>query len=418
MVLRDKRLTDERPARRALFFSALLVLAACRSGPVTIRAGFLLDGTGGTQQDVVVTVVGERISSVERYQGGKVSYDLSRHTLLPGLIDAHVHISGYLTWRGRASSGSDNDPERLRRAGRAANARATLNAGFTTVASMGSATDADLKARIDRGSIPGPRILTSLEPVQRVSLSPDSLKAGVRALKAGGADFIKVFAADAVSEGGNPTFSAPQLEAVCGEARRLGLRSVVHAQSDSSIALAVAAGCNQIEHGFLASPEALRRLAAARIPFDPQCRLLLTNYIGRRASFEGFRGFDSAAFAYMAQLGPTLVAATRAAVSTPGLTLLYGSDATAGAHGENADDLICRVREGGQAPMDAIVSATSRNAHALGLGDVIGTIAPGYQADLIAVRGNPATEIEALGRVEFVMKGGKVYRKPPRGSSP
>jgi imidazolonepropionase-like amidohydrolase len=114
----------------------------------------------------------------------------------------------------------------------------------------------------------------------------------------------------------------------------------------------------------------------------------------------------------MERMLPVLPGLVRTALATPGLTLLYGTDATAGAHGRNAEDLVCRVREAGQAPMDALVSATSRNAAALGLGDRIGTLAPGYEADLIALDGDPLQEIEAVRRVTFVMKGGKVFLRP------
>jgi imidazolonepropionase-like amidohydrolase len=111
---------------------------------------------------------------------------------------------------------------------------------------------------------------------------------------------------------------------------------------------------------------------------------------------------------------PLAVAAFKRGIATPGLKVVYGTDAVAGAHGRNADDLTCRVREGGQSPMDAIVSATSLNAQSLGFGNRLGAIANGMEADIIAVDGDPSKDITALGRVVFVMKGGRVYKNEGR----
>jgi imidazolonepropionase-like amidohydrolase len=113
----------------------------------------------------------------------------------------------------------------------------------------------------------------------------------------------------------------------------------------------------------------------------------------------------------MEQARASNVMLIRKAVRTAGLKLVMGSDAVAGAHGRNADELVERVRQGRQQPMDAIISATSRAAESVGLGDIIGRIAPGYQADLIAVDGDPASDIRALTRVGFVMRSGKIYKR-------
>ena len=407
-------LDRKRPGNRAfLFLGTALALAgaACTRAPepepVTIRAGLLLDGRGGQQRDALITVVGGRISAVGPYRSGPVTHDLSGYTVLPGLIDAHVHISGYVNRLGRVSQGQDGETEAQRTAGRAANALATLRAGFTTIASLGSPDDAGLRDSIEAGRIPGPRILTSLTPFSDTSFTPRQLRRMVRRHQTEGADVIKIFGARSIQTGGEPHFSPAQLAALCGEARRAGLRSIIHVQSDASIAAAAAAGCDQAEHGFFASAEGLALLGRSGTAFDPQCRLVFANYLDHRERLEGIQGFDSAGFAQMERILPTFPPLIRRALATPGLTLLYGSDATAGAHGNNADDLVCRVREAGQSPMEALVTATSRNAAALGLGDVIGTIAPGFEADLIALRGNPLTEIEAVKRVVFVMKGGR-----------
>jgi imidazolonepropionase-like amidohydrolase len=409
-----EQLARKRPANRALFLCAWagVALAACRSAPVTIRAGLLLDGRGGQLRDAEITVVDGRITAVTRWRADSVTWDLSRYTVLPGLIDAHVHITGYFNRLGKVNTGGDGETPEQHVAGWAANALATLRAGFTTVASMGAPADRELRKRIDRGAFPGPRILTSLTQIRGAAQSPEELRHGVRRLKSDGADFIKIFASTSVRDSGRPTLSDPQLSALCGEARTLGLRSVVHAQDDASLRQAAAAGCTEVEHGFFASAAGITALAERGVSYDPQCGLVLRNYIENRARYAAVAGFDSAGYALMERMLPVLPGLVRTALATPGLTLLYGTDATAGAHGRNAEDLVCRVREAGQDPMDALVSATSRNAGALGLGDRIGTLAPGYQADLIALEGNPLDQIEAVRRVKFVMKGGKVFLRP------
>jgi imidazolonepropionase-like amidohydrolase len=408
----------KRPVIRALLLLGVLGASAgsCRPrpAPVTLRAGLLLDGQGGELHDALLTVTGERISAIRPWDpsAGPVTHDLSRYTVLPGLIDAHVHISGYFNRLGRISMHDDGETPAQRTAGRAGVALATLRAGFTTVASMGAESDKELRDAIDQGSIPGPRILTSLTPLEDTSLSATELKRTLRRLKARDADFIKIFESNSVRAGGTPTFSAEQMALLCGGARRLGLRSVVHAQSDASLRVTASAGCVQVEHGFLVTAAGLSLLAERGVWFDPQCSLVLSNYLDNWARFAGIRGFDSTGFAFMQEMLPNLVAVTRAALATPRLKLLYGTDATAGSLGRNGEDLICRVRQAGQAPMDALVAATSRNAAGLGLEREIGTLAPGYQADLIALDGNPLQEIEAVRRVVFVMKGGKVFRTP------
>jgi len=405
---------QKRPGDRAFLLFCTLVAIAGRScspapepAPVTIRAGLLLDGRGGLQRDALITIVGDRISAIGPYQSGPVTHDLSRYTVLPGLIDAHVHISGYLNRLGKVSQGEDGETEAQRAAGRAANALATLRAGFTTIASMGSPDDAGLRDSIEAGRIPGPRILTSLSPFSDTSFTPRQLRRMVRRRQSEGADFIKIFGAQSIQTGGAPKFSPAQLFALCGEARRAGLRSVVHVQSDASIEGAVAAGCDQAEHGLFGSEKGFQLLARSGIELDLQCRLVFVNYLDHPERLEGIRGFGPEVLSLLERIRPGAPGLIRTALATPGLNLVYGTDATAGAHGNNADDLICRVRQAGQSPMEALVTATSRNAAALGLGDVVGTIAPGFEADLIALEGNPLTDIEAVKRVVFVMRGGR-----------
>jgi len=394
----------------ALFFALPIALSA-QTTPVTIRAGLLLDGRGGEVRDALITVVDGKIRSVGPYQSGSPTYDLSRHTVLPGLIDAHVHLTGYITSRGRVHIPGDGDTPAQADSAAKANAKMILEAGFTTVQSMGSGGDKSLRDAIAAGMIPGPRVLTSLNPIGNASLTPERLREIVDSLKSQGADFVKIFASKSIREGGGQTLSDGQLLAVCGAARNAGLRSVVHAHSPESIRAAVLARCDWVEHGALATDDALRLMADRGVFYDPQCALVLRNYLDHRSWFEGTGNFTAEGFAFMERALPTFPRLLRTALGIPKLSLVYGTDAVAGAHGKNAEDLICRVREAGQPAMDAIITATSRNAAAIGLGRSIGSILPGFEADLIALEGNPLREIEAVRRVAFVMKGGAVFKR-------
>ena len=379
--------------------------------PVTIRAGRLLDGRGGTMTNVVVTVENGRIARVEpATASATATYDLSRYTLLPGLIDAHSHPAWYFNAKGRLHTPDDGESEAQLVLAAAANAAATLRAGFTTIQSVGNPEDAMLRDAIATRGLAGPRILTSLAPLFGTSGPPDSLRALVRQRKEQGADLIKLFASGSMREGGQQSMTDEQLAAGCGEAKRLGLRTLVHAHSPGSVIAAVRAGCTQVEHGLYATQEALDLMAARGTWFDPQCGLIFRNYLDNRAKYEGIGTFNAEGFRFMEQAVPVAHESFRRAVATRGLKVVFGTDAVAGAHGREAEELICRVQEGGQRPMDAIVSATSMGAVAMGLGDHVGAVAPGMDADLIAVDGDPSVDITALRRVVFVMKGGVVYR--------
>jgi hypothetical protein len=196
-------------------------LAPTDTGAVTIHAASLIDGRGRQLRDAVITVRRGRIERVEENTGtrrGTASYELGSATLLPGLIDAHVHPGWYINRQGALHSGRDNETAAQAALSRAGNLYATLMAGFTTVQSVGGPEDLDLRDAVNRWQIPGPRILTSLNPINNPSLSPDSLRGVVRALKAQGADLIKLFASAGLGAGGEQTLSDDQLAAICGEA--------------------------------------------------------------------------------------------------------------------------------------------------------------------------------------------------------
>ena len=341
--------------------------------------------------------------------------DLRGRTVLPGLIDAHVHPTWYFNRKNRFHTNTDGDtPQQSTLAG-AANLFTTLNAGFTTIQSLGDVADKDLRDWIATQGLPGARLLTSLQPIQNGDTA--RLRALVQQRKEQGADLIKIFASGSIRDGGQQTLSDEQLAAVCGEAKKQGLRSIVHAHSTSSVRAATLAGCTQIEHGVFVTQSELDLMAEKGTYFDPQCSLVFRNYLDNREKYDGIGNYNAEGFAAMEHALPLAAEAIRKAVKTPKLKMVYGTDAVAGAHGRNAEDLVCRVQTSGQKPMDAIISATSLNAEAMGLGASIGTLAAGMDADIIAVDGDPSANITALRNVSFVMKGGKVIRddgRPPR----
>lgn len=389
-------------------------LAAAQDAPVTIRAGLLLDGRGGSTRGASVVVSGSTIASVGDASGA-ADYDLSAYTVLPGGIDTHVHLDGHFDPDGKVHDANARQESAARTTLYAMeNAYLTLLGGVTTVQSLGSMVDRDVRDFIERGTLPGPRVLTSLRSISDRTGSPDRIRTAVRQLHDQGADVVKIFASLSIRDGGAATMTQEQLAAACGEAARLGLRSAVHAHGPESGQRAVRAGCTVIEHGILFDEATLDLMAEHGTYWDPHVGLVLENYLGpNRERFAGIGNYTDEGFAHMTAAIPTALRGFRWGLERPALRMVFGTDAVAGAHGRNFEELIYRVEKGGQDPMDAIVSATSLAAESLGLGDRIGTLAPGMEADLIAVDGDPLRDITALRRVVFVMKGGKVYRAPP-----
>jgi len=403
-----------------------LTSAQAAPGSVVIRAARILDGQGGALANAAIVIRGDRIADVvsgpavaAAVKRAAVVYDLGRATAMPGLIDGHVHATQYFNASGRLHTGTDGDTPTQTALAVARNLRRMLQSGVTTTQSMGSSDDAAYRDALRSGSIEGPRLLTTLNPITNEQLTPDSLRALVRQRKADGADAIKIFASKSIREGGTTTMSAEQLSALCGESRTLGLRTMVHAHSEESIRLAVMAGCGQIEHGIFVTPDVLRLMADRGTYFEPQCGLIFRNYLDNRAAYQGIGNFNDEGFASMERAMPLAANVIRMASTTPRLKLIWGTDAVAGAHGREVEDLICRVRDGGQSAMSALVSATSGAADALGMGGEIGRIARGFRADIIATADDPSRTIEALRSVMFVMQDGRVHRLdgPARAAS-
>ncbi len=384
---------------------------------IVIAASTVLDGQGHVLHNTRIVIEGAKIVAIDP-KAGPVDYDLRGLTVLPGWIDAHVHI----TWSfGRDGKNAGPGETTLDAAYRAAsNAWVTLMAGFTTVQSIGSPLDLPLRDAIAKGAIPGPRILTAVEPLQgrgEQTGTPDQIRAFIRKQKETGADLIKIFASQSIRQGGGMTLSQDQLNAACDEAKKQGLRTLVHAYKDA-VRAATLAGCTEVEHGTLATDDDLKLMAAKGTYLDPQAGLVIENYLLNKEKFLGTPGYTEEGFAAMSKILPLNHELVKRAVNTPGLKIVFGTDALAGSHGRNAEEFIDRVRDGGQDPMQAMMSATSIGAAAMEMGDQIGRIAPGLQADIIALDGDPLKDITAVRRVVFVMKGGVVYKNvTPRGDT-
>jgi imidazolonepropionase-like amidohydrolase len=362
----------------------------------------LINGRGLLLTNATVEVRGSSIVAVD-HRGGPYTHDLGDVTLLPGLIDVHVHLDWHFGPNGHYG---DVSTPAFRDRAIADNARATLLAGFTTIQSVGWHGDLELQERIAGDVIVGPRIVSSLDPIHpRPGQSAAALRDAVRGLADAGADLIKVFASGSIRDGGRMNVTAEQLDAVCDEARALGLRTLVHAHDSAAIVASVKAGCTQVEHGVFADDAAIEAMRDAGVRFDPNIGLILQNYLERKPQFLGAGNFNEEGFAAMAAAVPHLAPLFRRALAA-GLTMPLGTDAVAGAHGQNAREIIARVAAG-QTAMDAISSATSVSAESIELGDTIGTLAAGYEADIIAMDGDPLADIGAMQRVSFVMKAGQ-----------
>lgn len=401
------------------FFCAVIVLlgpafAAAQNVPVVLRAATVLDGKGQIIRNTVIVVQGSKIVRLGgAVPAGAAVYDLTGLTVMPGLIDTHSHI--YHHFYHDRYAGPDEPPAHAM-LGAVDNAVATLDAGFTTIQSPGAVEDKDLREAIARGLIPGPRILTSLEPLYDTSGPPEKIRELVRERKKQGADFIKIFASASIREGGKQTMSDAQIQAACGEAKAQGMRVIVHAHSDSSARAAVLAGCTSVEHGAYLTDPVFDLMVQHGTYYDPNVGLVLQNYFDNKSKYLGIGNYNEEGFAFM-QKGIQIVLDTfKRSLTHKGLKIVYGTDANAGAHGRNYEEFVRRVQAGGQDAMAAIVSATSLSAQSLGLQNQIGAIAPGMDADIIATDGNPLQDATAVRRVVFVMKGGRVYENLARGS--
>ncbi|HEX3880888.1 MAG TPA: amidohydrolase family protein [Bryobacteraceae bacterium] len=392
-----------------------LAAAAAAQTRVVIHAGTVLDGRGGVLHDQQIVIENGRILSVSP-AAAKADYELGAMTVMPGWIDTHVHLNWHMDANHKSVAGGGK-PEDMALYTEA-DAWMTLQGGFTSVQSVGNLADKPVRDHINEGVIPGPRVLTSLIQIQGArggrgaephQWTVPELQEMVRKNKSDGADVIKLFATSGLGAGGAQSMTDEQIQAVCGEATAQGMRSVVHAIGDEGARAAVLAGCTSIEHGTFLKDETLDLMVKRGTFFDPNL-LVLHNYL---ENLDAYSFTEDNVASLRKGIPPTEDVIRRARAKH--VKISFGTDAVAGAHGRNAEEFIYRVKDAGEKPMDAIMSATSVSADSLGLGKEIGAIAPGMQADLVAVAGDPLTDITAVRRVVFVMRAGKVYKNvaPP-----
>src|SRR5213083_776063 len=347
-----------------LFVVVFSAVAVSGQEPTTrIRAATVVDGSGKVLRNATIVVQGSKITSIDTGVSGSASYNLGQLTVLPGMIDVHAHVAWHFDQNGRYAARQGSPASEILYS--AENAFVTLMAGFTTIQSPGSPSDVDLRDAITRGALPGPRILTSIRQLNERSGSQDEIREKVRQLKKDGADVVKIFASASIRDGGKQTMTDEQLQAACGEAKAQGLRTMVHAHSPESIKASVNAGCLQIEHGVFADDEVLKLMADKGVYFDPNIGVVLQNYLANKSHYLGIGNYNEEGFAFMEKGLALNEAMIKKAVATPKLLMVIGTDAVAGAHGHNADEIVARVRQGNQKPMDAVISATSLSAKSM-----------------------------------------------------
>ena len=404
---------------------------------IAVRAGALIDGTGAApMHGAVILVQGRRILKVGvnvAVPAGADVIDLSARTVLPGFIDAHTHIT--------SQNGSERSLDRMSATGAdfaligAINARRMLQAGFTTVRDLGATDYADLalKRAIERGDYPGPRLFVATTPISATGghgdptngFSPfvqlefpsgvangvDAVRAKVRELAKYGADQIKFMATGgALSRGDKPTaqqYSDEEMQALIGEAHRLGLKVATHAHGTEGIKAAIKAGVDSIEHGIYLDEDACRLMIEHGTYYVPTL-WIVDAYFDRYKEWR----IPDYAHAKISAFIPTAKKSADMAIRM-GVKIALGTDAGVGEHALSAKEFTSYVRHG-MKPMASIVAGTSNAAKLIGHYDDFGSIEAGKFADIVAVEGDPLQHIETLESVKFVMKEGKVYKTEPR----
>lgn len=406
----------------------------------TIDCGRLLDVKSGSWRERVSIVVENGVvKSVGPMTQAQGNVDLSRHSCLPGLIDMHVHLTSETApvvdaYRDRLTADpADMALRSVKYASR------TLMAGFTTVRDLGAADglNVSLKRAIAAGEIPGPRMFTAGKsiattgghadptnnlshflsekvgtpgPEQGVIDSPEGGRQAVRQRYKEGADLIKITATGGVlsqaANGQNSQYTEDELKAIVSTAKDYGFRVAAHAHGAEGMKRALRAGVDSIEHGTLMDDEVIALFKKTGHWYVPT--ISAGRYVADKAKIDGY--YSDLVRPKAAAIGPQLQA-TFARAHKAGVKIAFGTDAGVFPHGENAKEFGYMV-EAGMSPADAIRSATLHAAALLDQSGRLGSVEPGFAADIIAVEGDPLRDVKVLEQVKFVMKDGVVYKKP------
>ena len=401
----------------------------CPAAPrlIAIRAGHLFDSKNGQMlTSQVVLLLGERVTEVGPESQVKIPaeaqvIDLSHATVLPGLIDGHTHM-----FNARKPNGTTEDYMLIA----VQNVQANLRAGFTAARDMtthgNGYGDVAIRNAINEGRIDGPRYQVSTRGIvwgdkppnpaapdnplaSAVIRSAEEGRAAVRDQIAHGADWIKLYPAGAYSFTSTGeaqyvvTYPLPVLQAIIDETHRLGKKAGCHVYGGEGQKNAIIAGCDTIEHAFGLDQEQANMIVAKGLYYDPTLQRYIEPYLDDNDA-KNTGGKD--------RIIPIFEHAVQMAAATKGMKMMMGSgcDGETYVHGTQALDFVALVKYGGLTPLRAIQAATTVNAEALGWQDRIGSIDKGKYADLIAVSGDPLSDITELQRVKFVMKGGKVIK--------
>ncbi len=407
---------------------------------VAIRAGTLIDGTGAEPvTDAVILIRDGRIEQVGtdvRVPADAREIDLSAHTVLPGFIDTHVHLTGPVLDDPRWRHAGVTESMAAHALHGAAYARRTLEAGFTTVRNLGSPqfTDIALRDAVAEGLIPGPRILASgpsfgitgghcdelagyafgvfpEDAALGVADGVDGVTRAVRRNHRYGADVIKICATGGVlsptDSVGVQQYTDEEMRAVVEAAEMVERRVAAHAHGNEGIKAAVRAGVHSIEHGSILDDEAVRMMRERGTYLVPT--LMAAEAVERLAPELPPNIAEKALY-----IAPVMRRSFRMAVEG-GVPVALGTDSGVSPHGENGREFTLMV-EHGMTPMQAIVAGTSAAADLLGLAGEVGVLAPGAHADVVAVRGDPLSDVSRIEEVDFVMKGGVVHVRDGRSA--
>jgi imidazolonepropionase-like amidohydrolase len=428
-----------KPNLFAAIFAALPWIAWTQQPPpkvdVVIHAGRVLDGVGTSPREKAsVLIAGDRIASVQdgwQSPAGAKVIDLRTSTVLPGLIDCHTHITGEGTGNAIVRAATETPLDGAVRS--TAYAKRTLNAGFTTIRNVGAEGGADvaLKRAIDAGLVEGPRLWTArttlsitgghgdqggLRPdlwaaptwMDGIVDNADEARKAVRYQHKYGADLIKITATGGVlsigDSGDAQQFTDEEMRAIVEAAHLLGMKVAAHAHGKSGINAAIRAGVDSIEHGTYGDAESFKLYKERGTYLVPT--ILAGKTVAELATIPGH--FHPTVQAKAARIGPLIQDMFRQAYAA-GVKIAFGTDSGVSNHGDNAREFGYMV-EAGMPAVEAILAATRNAADLIGAADRIGSLQPGRYADVIAVAGNPLTDISELRRVTFVMKGGRVVK--------